>query len=200
AAQITRLLERSLLADDVKAILLRGPDVHSTIAALGLPKDEELPAFENALMRVFLEDVAGLELEPALKTFFTEFTDLRNVMLLYKHLRWSLAGRCRFVSGGSVELSLLEEIAQQRDDVAYDALLRRVIGVTTVSVAASEGALETILLRSMTNRLLKNRHAAGDLALIVVYVWRLYVQARNLAVLHHGTRIEQRTLERELIL
>lgn len=200
AGELAHLLERSLLADDVKAILLRGPDVRSTIAALDLPQDEDLPAFETRLMHVFLEDVAGLALEPALKVFFTEFIDLRNVMLLYKHLRWSLAGRCRFISGGSMELSLFEEIAQQRDDAAFDALLKRVTGLATVSVAASEGALETILLRSMTKRLLKSRHEAGDLALIVAYIWRLYVQARNLAVLHHGTRIEQRTLERELIL
>lgn len=200
AGEIARLLERSLLADDVKAFLLRGPDVRFTIAALGLPQNEDLPAFENGLMRLFLEDVAVRRLEPALKTFFTEFIDLRNVMLLYKHLRWSLAGRCRFISGGSVELPLLEEIARQRDDAAFDALLERVTGLATVSVAASEGALETILLRSITKRLLKSRHAAGNLALIVAYVWRLYVQARNLAVLHHGTRIEQRTLERELIL
>lgn len=198
--QIARLLDRSLLADDVKAILLRGPDVRSTIAALGLPQDEDLPAFENGLMRVFLEDVAVRKLEPALKTFFTEFIDLRNVMLLYKHLRWSLAVRCGFISGGSVEIPLLEEITNQHDDVALDALLRRVTGLAATSVATTEGALETILLRSMTKRLLKSRHAAGDLALIVAYVWRLYVQARNLSVLHHGTGLEQRTLERELIL
>ena len=49
--EITRLLARSLLADEVKAILLRGPEVRSTITALGFPEDEDLPAFHSSRRR-----------------------------------------------------------------------------------------------------------------------------------------------------
>ena len=196
-SEIARLVVRSLLAEDVKQTLLQGPDVRSTIAALGFREESNLLTFENALMRAYLQDVAAGKLEPALKAFFTLFIDMRNVMLLYKRLRWNLGERSPFIAGGSLATSVLENI---RDDASFDDLLKRFTGLDALSVATSEGALETILLRFITNQLVKSRHAADDVALIVVYIWRLYVQARNLSVLHHGIDLEPRTLERELIL
>jgi hypothetical protein len=178
---VERLLKRSLLADEIKTTLLRGPEPGGNLQSL-----------ENELMRTFLEGISARD--GALETFFKHFIDLRNVMLLYKHRRWHLGTRPRFISGGTMDVTLLESI---RDDAALDELLRSIAGVT---VAASEGALETILLRAMTRRLVKSRRTAGDTMLIIVYVWRLYTQARNLAVLYHGTALESRTLERELIL
>lgn len=184
--EIARLLEHSLLAGPVKREL-SDPSKAAAWTARS----------ENALMRVFLEETAAGDLEPALKAFFTLFIDLRNLMLIYKRLRWTLAEPCPFITGGSIELSLLENV---RDETALDELLWRVTGLETVSVAASEGALESILLRNLTRQLLKRRRAADDAALIVAYVWRLYVQARNEAILHHGAGLERETLERELIL
>ena len=213
--EIERLLERSLLADRLKEILLRGTDVRSTIAALvdamagtseafreleSVYAEGNLQGFENGLMRVYLQEVAAKHLDPAMKMFFVLFTDLRNVMLLYKHLRWGVDGPCLFIRGGTVEPSRLLAILARRDTAALDDLVRGVTGLETMSVAASEGALETVLLRSITRRLAKLRHTTEGVGLIVVYVWRIYVQARNLAVLHHATDLDPQTLERELIL
>ena len=209
-AEIERLLRRSLLAGRYKEILLQGADLPSTIAALaealGAPElqaayaERNLQGLENALMRVCLQSIAATRLDPVMKSFFVLFIDLRNVMLLYKHLRWRLAGAGQFIAGGSVEPSRLLEILAHRDAAALDALVRRLTGVATISAAGSEGALETILLRSMTVRLDKIGRAGGGIGAIVVYVWRIYVQARNLAVLHHAADLDARTLERELIL
>jgi hypothetical protein len=67
-----------------------------------------------------------------------------------------------------------------------------------VSAAETQGALETALLATLTARLMKMRHAEGSVP-ILVYIWRLYVQARNLAVLHHAGDLEPRVVERELV-
>lgn len=195
--EAARLLERSLLSDRVKETLLHGRDLRSTIAALGIDYEGNLADVENDLMRIVLQKIAAARLAPALRAFFVLFIDLRNVMLLYKRLRWSLGDHVRFISGGGMEVPELENI---RDDAALDDLLKRVTGLESVSVAASEGALETVLLRSMTQRLERSQRSADDTALIIAYVWRLYVQARNLSILHHGAGLEPRVLERELIL
>lgn len=205
--EVERLLRRSLLSPSVKEILMAARDVRATIGELagsvgasGLIAaygDGNLQSFENGLMRLYLQDVVATPLEPVMKTFFTSFIDLRNVMLLYKDLRWSVAGACAFISGGSIDRSRFETAFARRDTAALDDLVRGI--AAPASVASSEGALETVLLRSMTARLMKMRLGAG-IELVVLYVWRIYVQARNLAILHHGADLDPQTLERELIL
>ena len=203
--EVTRLLEPSLLREEVKDIL-RGPGgVRATIAA-AFPELESayvegnLQEFENALMRAYLQDTVTTRLDPLMKDFFVRFIDLRNVVLLYKDLRWKVTERSPFVAGGSVEPSKLDDIAAAGDTVALDELVQSVTGLDTISVATAEGALETVLLRSMTTHLVKMRRTADAVALILVYMWRIYVQARNLAVLHHAADLDPATLERELVL
>jgi vacuolar-type H+-ATPase subunit C/Vma6 len=214
-AEIERLLERSLLAEPLQAILRRPADVRSAVAALagamGGPRQtfRELEAayadarsrgFENALMRLFLEQMAGERLDAVVRTFFVLFTDLRNVMLLYKRLRWGIGGDGAFIIGGSVPPSRLHEILSRTDAAAFDDLVADLTGLERASAAASEGSLETLLLRNITERLEKLARQSDDTGTIVVYIWHTYVQARNLAVLHHGRGLDVETLERELIL
>ncbi|HSP16560.1 MAG TPA: V-type ATPase subunit [Thermoanaerobaculia bacterium] len=212
--EIDEMLARSLLANHIKAILRQPADVRSAVAMLAdamavtSPAFRELDSayaegnlqgFENALMRIYLQEISTRRLQPVMKMFFILFTDLRNLVLLYKDLRWGVATSCPFISGGSIDAARLQEIARRRDTAALDDLVSNVTGVDTIS-AANESALETILLRSMTRKLLVMRHTDDGAALIVVYMWRIYVQARNLAVLHHGVDLDAETLERELVL
>ena len=205
SGRVESLLAPSLLADELKEILLREAGVRATISAafpeLETAYDEgNLAAFENDLMRAYLEAMTARSLEPPIRAFFTIFIDMRNLVLLYKSLRWRLAGPCPFIRGGSIAIGALEEIAARNDDGALDVMLRRVSGRDDLSVAQSEGALETLLLRSMTAPLMRARRSAGAVAPIVAYLWRLYIQARNLAVIHHAAGLEAPLLERELVL
>ncbi len=212
---VERLLGRSLLADEVRGILLRGPDVRSTVGTLARTlactaeacgeletayDNGHLKGFENGLMRVYLQQVAAAGLHPAIRRFFVAFIDLRNVMLLYKHLRWGLGDDEPFISGGSLEWSRLQDVRARRDEAGFDALVKQVTGLRRVSAAAADRSLETVLLASMTRRLDALCRESDDIGLILAYAWRLYAQARNLAVLHHGAGLDRPTLERELIL
>jgi vacuolar-type H+-ATPase subunit C/Vma6 len=204
-AEVTRLLDRSLLCQEVRNTLRGNAGVRATIAA-AFPDLENayvegnLQEFENALMRAYLQDTITKRLDPLLRDFFARFIDLRNVVLLYKDLRWKVTERSPFVSGGSVDPSRLTEIAATGDTAALDRLVQSITGLDTISVATAEGALETVLLRTMTHHLARMRRTADAVALIAGYVWRIYVQARNLAVLHHAADLDPATLEREMVL
>jgi vacuolar-type H+-ATPase subunit C/Vma6 len=162
--------------------------------------DGNLQAFENGLMRAYLESaVAGCR-EPVMRSFFVLFIDLRNLMLVYKRLRWNVGDGGAFTAGGNFSPSDLESLVARRDSAALDDLIRDATNLRVRSVAESEGALETVLLGSMTRQLLRGSHTGDGIGLIVIYMWRLYVQARNLAVLHHAASLDARTLERELVL
>lgn len=215
SSAVESLLRHSLLAGSVRDALRSGQNLRSVIADLadamskasedfrsleGLYLDNDLRGFEEGLMRLFLQDVAKRRLHPVLTRFFVLFTDLRNIMLLYKHLRWKLGEECSFITGGSVETSRLQGVLSRRNADELDRLVRSVTGLRSVSVAATEGTLETLLLRSMTRSLGKIGRVSEDVGLLAVYAWRVYCQARNLAVLHHGKRLDAQTLERELIL
>lgn len=204
-AEVERLLATSLLSEPLKEVLRGRADVRGTIAAVfpeleAVYAESSLQGFENALMRMYLQEIAATDLDAVMRTFFVMFTDLRNIVLLYKDLRWGIAAPSPFIAGGTVDVTRLQEIAARRDPAALDDLVRSVTGLDAISIETTEGALETILLRSMTKQLARMRHAEGGLATIVAYMWRIYVQARNLAVLHHSAELDSETVERELVL
>ena len=60
--------------------------------------------------------------------------------------------------------------------------------------------LESVLLRGMTTKLRRIGRESEDVGLILDYVWRVYIQARNLAVIYHGEGVGPDALEKELIL
>ena len=200
-AEIERLLHRSLLADDIRESLTNEPDVRSAIvrafSELAAEFDEgNLQAFENNLMRLYLQEVVRQSLHPVMREFFTGFIDLRNIVLLYKHFRWNLAKPEALIDGGSIAV---DELQSTQTSAELDDLVKRVTRLAAISVAASEASLESELLGALTTRLRKIRHTMDDIGLIVVYVWSIYVQARNLAILHHAPSLDAETIVRELI-
>ena len=213
-AEIERLLERSLLSDGLQQALRETSDVRSAVVAVteilavvagdlralktGYA-EEGLKGFENGLMRGYLAHAAATRMHPAIRTFFAAFIDLRNLMILYKHLRWEIEDEAEYIPGGTVEPSRFEQAAARKEFAGLEALAKVVTGSKHVPAAASEGALETVLLRRMTQQLQKAGRESEDVGLILDYVWRSYVQARNLAVLHHAGDLAPETLERELI-
>ena len=216
-AEVNRLLARSLLAEPVQQALRRdaetGAAVGAVIGALAgwsesfreleaAYAEEGLKGFENMLTRIYLQQVVEERLAPIIRQFFVVFIDMRNAMILYKHLRWGVGDISPFIAGGTIEPARLQQTLARKDPVGLDVLVKEATGLRAIPVAASEGALETVLLRSITRKLHDiGRASAGEtVGPILDYVWRLYVQARNLAVLLHARDVDSAALERELIL
>lgn len=197
-SEVERLLERSLLAPRLFAILQRAMEPAPLVGALAAALAGDRPAcaqleaayaqdgargFEDTLMRLYLGDVASRPMAPAVARFFVQFIDLRNLMLLWKRRRWNLPGVPPLIEGGSRNAAQLEaEIAR-----------------TAPPDVPSDASLETVLLRRLTASLERERRTADPDALVVAYIWRIYAQARNLAVLYHGRDLDARTLAREVI-
>jgi hypothetical protein len=191
------LLEGSLLADAVKQALAQAVDLQSVIAALG---ETMSIASDDALVRIFLEQVADRKLHPVIREFIGLFIDLRNIVILYKHLRWELKGEAPFIRKGAIDTSDFHKILESHDQRGFDDLVRGVTGAGALSNAASEAALESVLLRGMTTKLRRIGRESEDVGLILDYVWRVYIQARNLAVIYHGEGVGPDALEKEVIL
>ncbi|MGB5105019.1 MAG: V-type ATPase subunit [Steroidobacteraceae bacterium] len=214
SAEIERLLEPSLLSDSLRQALSRPPDVGATVAAAtqllaaragelasleAAYAEDGLRGFEDGLMRGYLTHVAAGRMHPVIRAFFASFIDLRNVMILYKHLRWEIEGAAQFIPGGSLEASRLEQVAARGQLAGLDEFAQVVTGTTALPAAASEGALESVLLGSMTAQVREAGRWGGEVEVILDYLWRSYVQARNLALLKHAGDLGADALRRELI-
>lgn len=214
AAAVEALLGQSLLSAEVKEVLRAPGNARSTIADLAselavagegfghlaaVYAKSGLRGFENGLLRAFLEAAAGQRRHRVIDEFFVAFADLRNVIILYKHLRWEMDEPAPFVTGGRVEGVRLARILAQHSASDFDRLVKDVTGLPAAAEAEDEAALETVLLRAMTQQLRRTGRESEDIGVILDYLWRVYVQARNLAVLHHGADVAVERLERELI-
>ena len=214
ATEIDTLLTHTLLADSLRRALRDPPDVRSSIAALigttagALPglgeaatayADHGLRGFEDSLMRGYLAYTASTRLHPVILQFIRAFVDMRNVMILYKQLRWGVEGAGAFIEGGTFELSRLVQLLESEKPNPWEELAKEATALKVVPAAASEGSIETVLLTGLTERLRRIARDKDGVGLILDYIWRIYVHARNLAVLYHAADLGEATLERELI-
>ena len=208
-----RLLERSLLSAELRSILGQRRPAGAIVAALGGALGVFSPAFldldsryfeaglkgcEDALMRIYLEAIAGTPVAPPARYFLTRFTDLRNLMALYKHLRWELKGPMVLIRGGTIDTSVFRDAVAREDREALDALVARATGIP-LTAAASEIGIETRLLAALGGELRRARRERGGDFLVPEYVWSAYVHARNLAVRHHAAGLDPSAVAREMI-
>jgi vacuolar-type H+-ATPase subunit C/Vma6 len=213
-AAVERLLRHELLADDLRAALLRAPDPGTAVAviadafapALGDARGlgaayaaGGIKAFEARLTRDFLVQVAAADLHPAVHRFFEAFIDLRNVMTLYKHLRWGIHDAAAFVTGGALAAPRLAQASSSGDAASLDACIGELTGDAGAATAVGEVALESRLLSWLTRRLRKAAREGDACDLVLDYIWSVYVRARNGALRLHAGGLDAATLERELI-
>lgn len=213
-AAVEDLLRHELFADELRVALRRAPDAVSAVEAIaaafgpvygdarGLAEaygEGGLREFEARLTRDFLQHVAAARLHPAVGRFFAAFIDLRNLMTLYKQLRWGFHDAAAFVPGGTLEPARLREAASRGDSAFLDACVREFAGDAVPALAASETALESRLLAHLTRMLRKAGREGDAVELLLDYLWSVYVEARNRSLRLHAGDVDSATLERELI-
>lgn len=211
---VEHLLGHELFGEELRAALVGAPDAPAAVAAtaaalaptLGDSRglvaayaEGGLKAFESRLTRDFLTRVATSRQHPVIRRFFTAFIDLRNVMTLYKHLRWGFHDARAFLSGGGLAVEQFLEASSRGDRACLDACVRELAGTGVVVSASDEVALESLLLSQLTRRQHEAGRKGNDCALILDYLWSVYVQARNRALRLHAGDVDENVLARELI-
>jgi vacuolar-type H+-ATPase subunit C/Vma6 len=132
-----------------------------------------------------------------MREFFIRLVDARNVLALYKHLRWEMKDVPHFLRGGKVSSSRLRGIVAKGDVFQIIPLIRSLTGMTVKIPEPS--AVENALYRGMTRFLRKTGREISGVGFILDYLWRCAVEAVNLGILSHGKDMERDSLRAELI-
>ena len=186
------LFRHSLLCARARGILQRNTDIPVIVAGLdrlfkdmgfrgsGLPKVYRLgglAAFEERLAHFYLEHTAHARLHPVLAEFLCRLIDMKNLMILTKHRRWRIATPPAFIAGGKLRVAHLLDAARVPEFTGVTRLLRRITG-TEVDPAAAN--LESLLFAAISRVARRAGRETEGIGLILDYLWRCSVQARNL--------------------
>ncbi len=210
--KIGGLLSLSLLSGNIREILGGGRDLPLIIDGLGemlSPLSKEfaglgiifekkgLRGIEQRVTTAYLEYVVHSGLDPLMKEFFVSIIDSRNVLSLYKHIRARGKAAPQFIDGGRITEKIYAGIAAKKDGSALEHLLLRITGfrIEDQGIATVESSLY-----KMTTRLL--RRAGREplcFGVILDYLWRCSLEARNLSVLLYGSHLEREVLAAEIV-
>jgi len=211
--RIEQMLANSLFSKELRKTLMQSADVREMLEEIegffmplsfrfrGL-KDiyatEGFRGVEQHLTNRYLEFVMDSDLHPVIREFFTRLVDARNVIALYKHLRWELKDDPYFINGGSIKASRLRSILHREEIFEVVSLIRSLTGID-VQIPDPTG-VENTLYKGMTRFLRKKGREVWGPGLILDYLWRCSVEAMNLSIILHGKDMERDTLKAELVL
>lgn len=149
-------------------------------------------AFETAVMDQFYLRLHPNRLDAPVGRFFAELIDQRNLLGLYKKLRWQIPGPADLLPGGRLMEKRLGEIGTLEE---LNAKVLRIGGT-----GADEQQIETVLLRALTRRVRLEGRDPLSPALILDYLWACWMQGRNLALARAAAEAGAELPTEELIL
>lgn len=206
-----QVLEHSLLSSNVQKALKRRRDILETIGdteALFLSLSgkfrgireifirEGLKGVERFLTESFIQHTVNSKLHPVIRDFFVRIIDARNLMTLFKCLRWGVKEEPSFIEGGRISSARLGDVLNKHDIFGVFSLTRALTGLAVRGPDAS--GLENSLYVWMT-RGLKRAGRDSDVGFILDYLWRCSIEARNLGILLHCGNMARDTVAEELI-
>lgn len=211
AGNIERFLHLSLLSEKIKEILGGGGHLLSAVGGIeghfislsnkftGLRKifDEAgLQGVEQNLSIRYLEYTAHSKLHPVMKDFFVSVIDSRNILSLYKYLM--LGGKVfpPFINGGRIGKTLFMKILDGKDIFEIGSMIRRLTGIRIEKPGATD--IEQSLYRMVTRLLKKAGREPLGIGVILDYLWRCSLEARNLSILFYGSEIDREILSAEI--
>lgn len=208
--KVAELLNYSLLCDEIRQALLAEEEFAKTIKSvagrltqfspqfLGIDEiygSQGLRAFEETLVRTSLEHFSQSKLHPLIRTFFVHFLDQRNLISFYKHLRWGIGEAPPYLPGGTIPESKLRDILAGGKIEELERLLKPKRGKIK-----GDGGVEVVLVRELTKQVREAGRDVVGMGPILDYIWRRYIEARNMGTLLYGKELDPDVLARELIL
>lgn len=184
----TTQLESSLLSEGIKEIFLKTSDAVIRIERLetvllgvsvnfkGLMdafKIGGLKNFEEVLTNSFLSTIPISVTYHALREFFRYIIDFRNLMSLYKHIRWKLEKVPLIILGGNIAKNELEKAFSSGDISKVRQLSSRLLDIDIDDLSEPEVGFYLGLRRTLKRRYMMN---PNEPILIPYYLWNLYLE------------------------
>ncbi|MFN3395240.1 MAG: hypothetical protein ACK4Z9_00390 [Thermodesulfovibrionales bacterium] len=185
---VSSQLESSLLSEEIKEIFLESVDITFRIERLetllsmiskgfkGLKNAFDrkgIKAFEETFMNSFLI-MSGSVKYPALREFFRYMIDFRNLMSLYKYMRWNIDTIPLFLLGGNIGKNELRKALSSGNIFVVNQLFSRRLNIDI----DNPSELEVGLYRGLRS-ILKRRYLMSPVEPVVIpyYLWNLYVES-----------------------
>lgn len=208
AAEIEDILSFSLLSEKIKELLQRDTEVPFVLEELegllfyadGMSrlKEDGGKSFEQTIAGEFLQHAIKRALHPVLRSFFLSVIDFRNIITLYKFLRWKMKTEPVFIQGGRIEESIFKKVMLSHGMSEFFHLVSRFIGQKVKEPVKPN--IEKILKRNMSKQIKKMGRESLDIGFILDYLWRCYLEAQNLSILVYGRGIPGDMLQDELVI
>ncbi len=206
------LLALSLLPDALRSIMQQDVDLDQLLDKLanyfpasskqlvGLPAvygQVGLRGVEQMLNRCYLEQVVTTKLHPAVKSFLQYHIDFNNIIGLAKSFRWNLKTPPSFIKGGGIPL---KQLLRSHSAGLFDgSLFSKKIHITKTISGEELALLENSFLKILSKHYQRMGRVSDPIHQIIDYLWRRYMEKRNLGLLVHGAAISTNLLAAELI-
>jgi len=212
SGKTSELLDQSLLADEVKQVLMGSADREAAVRGIerlflalsgrfaGLVEaleEEGLRGCEQKLTNDYLSVIVEQPLHPIMKAFFARLIDSRNVISMYKYLRLEQQGRLpRLLEGGRIDPSRIRDVSKE-DLFGVCALVREFFGVRIDTPDPTK--VEIALYRGISAYLKKEGREPFGIGPILHYLWKCSLEVMNLSVLLQGKDFERDLVAAELV-
>jgi vacuolar-type H+-ATPase subunit C/Vma6 len=210
--KIEKILSQSLLSKQCKETLRKSEDMRGCIKEMedlflalspkfkGMQEifaKKGLRGIEQHLTERYLEHVIQSDIHPVMGDFFSRIIDARNIITLYKNLRWELKNRPDFIRGGTIGHEKMNRIWEKGDLFEVLVLIRSFTGIEVQNPDAT--GVENSLYKAMTRYLKREGREPSGIGLILDYLWRCTIEARNLGILFHGKELDRNIVQSEII-
>jgi len=199
------ILNISLLSQEIKRLMVSGGDFDSAIKELVNLLGGFYKGFLSAEERFLKKGISGLEifmnntlleylrffkLDEPLRSFILYLIDMRNIINLYKSIKWNIPLQ-DFIRGGRISHRILEELKNKGSLTGVLEIVRSMTGFS--------GEVEDSLLKGLGRMLRKMSYEPDGKGLILYYLWCLYIENRNAGTVLEGLDIERTYLRDEII-
>ena len=190
-AALQRQLDFSLLDQQLQSLLLGAERVAPVTSALERLLAAEYPFFvglaeiylrqgpgglEQALLGGCLQQAVGRCRGRLLHQLMSYLRDMRNLLAVYKHLHWQVPSAPPLLAGGELDLSRCEKICATGDLAGLLELMKKFAGQPGNPEAVG---VEAFLMQGLTNRLRRAGRDPLQPGLVLDYLWRCQLAARN---------------------
>jgi vacuolar-type H+-ATPase subunit C/Vma6 len=193
--KISEILKWSLLSKELKRNLIYAKDVFIAIRYIEeafspisnnflklstIFKCNGFKQFEHNLIKIYFEGIIESSLEPDIKNFLKYLIDSKNILILYKRLRWNIQEELELIKGGNIDPRLLEKCDNEKNIDKILILFKRFTGLKV-----DLNQLENSLIRGSINLFKKNMSDPLSLGFILNYLWSCYIQTIQLSIKQH---------------